>query len=273
MIPDIRPSRLKFLLKVPIIMRRISVRKGDLLLKNTRGRGMAMINGISSAISALKAFERKLGIAANNLANIRTQGFKKSSSSSQEVSPQNMSTSSGVSQVGRGTTIGGITEDFSQGSFESTPYSTDMAIGGNGFFMVRAPEGGDYYTRDGQFHFDKNGRFVTTLGYALQGWRLDPITGETQGAIQDITLSSFTSSPQETTIIKNIINLNARAEDNSAPHMTLTFISIKDRPVLSGNTLLLHIRPRIEDRELQVITLVYWLEGPWCLTIQALLRI
>jgi flagellar hook protein FlgE len=175
-----------------------------------------MINGISAAMSALRTFERKLGIAANNLANIRTQGFKKSRSSLQEVAPQNVSTSSGVSQVGRGTTIGGITQDFSQGSFEPTSSSTDMAIGGNGFFMVRAPEGSEYYTRDGQFQFDKNGRFVTTLGYALQGWRLDPITGETQGSIQDITLSSFTSSPEETTIIKDIINLNARAEDNSA---------------------------------------------------------
>lgn len=177
---------------------------------------MAMINGISAAISALKAFEKKLSTSANNIANIRTQGFKASRASLQEVSSQNVSTSSGVSQVGRGTTIGAITEDFSQGSFEPTSSPTDMAIGGNGFFMVQAPEGGDYYTRDGQFQFDMNGRFVNGLGYTVQGWSLDPITGETQGTIQDITLSSFTSPPQETTIIKGIVNLNARAPDNSA---------------------------------------------------------
>jgi len=176
---------------------------------------MAMIKGISSAISALKAFEKKLGASANNIANIRTQGFKRSRSSFQEVSPQNVSTSSGVSQVGRGTTIGQITEEFSQGSFESTSSPTDMAIGGDGFFVVRALEGTDYYTRDGQFQFDKNGRFVTTSGDVVQGWGLDPISGEIRGAIQDITLSSFTSPPEETTIIKNIVNLNAHAEDNS----------------------------------------------------------
>ncbi|MBW2330634.1 MAG: flagellar hook protein FlgE [Deltaproteobacteria bacterium] len=174
-----------------------------------------MINGISAARSALKAFERKLGASANNIANIRTQGFKKSHSSFQELSPQNVSTSSGVSQVGRGTTIGQITEEFSQGSFESTSSPTDMAIGGDGFFMVRALEGGNYYTRDGQFQFDKDGRFLTTSGCVVQGWELDPITGEIQGAIQDITLSSFTSPPEETTIIRNIVNLNAHAEDNS----------------------------------------------------------
>ena len=174
-----------------------------------------MINGISSAISALKAIEKKFGASANNIANICTKGFKRSRSSSQEVSPQTVSTSTGVSQVGRGTTIGAITEEFSQGSFESTSSPTDMAIGGDGFFIVRALEGGDYYTRDGQFQFDKNGRLVTTSGYVVQGWELNPITGEIQGAIQDIALSSFTAPPEETTIIRNIVNLNARAEDNS----------------------------------------------------------
>jgi flagellar hook protein FlgE len=176
---------------------------------------MAMINGISATISALKAFEKKLSNSANNIANAHTQGFKASQASLQEVSSQNVSTSSGVSQVGRRTTVGAITEDFSQGSFEPSSSPTDMAIGGNGFFMVRTSEGGDYYTRDGQFQFDMNGRFVNSLGYTVQGWSLDPITGETQGAIQDITLSSFTSPPQETTIIKNIVNLDALAQDNS----------------------------------------------------------
>jgi flagellar hook protein FlgE len=179
-------------------------------------RRQAMINGISSAISALKAFQRKLGTSANNLANIRTQGFKRSRSSLQEASAENVSTSSGVSQIGRGTTIGSITEEFSQGSFETTSSPTDMAIGGDGFFVVRSSDGGGYYTRDGQFQFDSSGRLATTSGYVVQGWALDPVTGETQGAIQDIELSSFTSSPKETTFMINIVNLDAQAQDNSA---------------------------------------------------------
>ncbi len=174
-----------------------------------------MINGIYSAISALKAFEKKLGTSANNIANVNTQGFKTSRASSQEASSQDVSASSGTAQVGRGTTVGAIYEDLAQGSFESTSSTTDMAIGGDGFFMAMAPEGGTYYTRDGQFNFDKDGKFVTTAGYAVQGWEIDPITGETQGAIQDITLDSFTSPPEETTIVKNIINLNANTEDKS----------------------------------------------------------
>jgi len=200
---------------VPIKKKDRCEKKGPFVEKS-RGEGTAMINGISAAISAIRAFEKKLSTSANNIANISTQGFKKSRSSFQDVSPQNLSTLSGVSQVGRGTTIGGITEDFSQGSFEPTSSPTDMAIGGTGFFMVRASGGAEYYTRDGQFQFDRNGRFVTASGHAVQGWGLDPITGEIQGAIQDIALSSFTSPPQQTTVLKNIVNLDARAGGNSA---------------------------------------------------------
>jgi flagellar hook protein FlgE len=174
-----------------------------------------MINGIYSAISALKVFEKKLGTAANNMANVNTQGFKASRASSQEVSTQDVSASSGTAQVGRGTTLGTVSEDFAQGSFESTSSTTDMAIGGDGFFIAEAPEGRTYYTRDGQFNFDKDGTFVTTAGHAIQGWQIDPNTGEAQGAIQDITLGSFTSPPEETTVVKNIINLNANSEDKS----------------------------------------------------------
>ncbi|RLB82368.1 MAG: hypothetical protein DRH17_06050 [Deltaproteobacteria bacterium] len=175
-----------------------------------------MINGILSAISAIKTLEKKLNVSANNIANADTQGFKTSEATSQEVSPQDISTATGTSQVGRGTTLGGVSRDFSCGAFESTSSPTDMAVGGHGFFIVKDAGGETYYTRDGQFHFDKDGRFVTTSGYVVQGWALDPITGETQGATQDITLSSLTSPPEETTHGKTIINLNANAEDKSA---------------------------------------------------------
>lgn len=174
-----------------------------------------MIRGIWPAISAIKSLEKKLDVSANNISNVKTQGFKASDASLQEVSPQNVSTSTGTSQVGRGTTLGEISQDFSCGMCESTSSSTDMAVGGTGFFIVKDTGGGDYYTRDGQFHFDKNGRFVTTSGHVVQGWKLDPVTGQAQGAIRDVILSSFTSPPAETTHGKTIVNLNSNAQDKS----------------------------------------------------------
>jgi hypothetical protein len=56
---------------------------------------------------------------------------------------------------------------------------------------------------------------VNSSGAVLQVWTFDPVTGETKGTVQDITLSSFTSPPQETTIIKDIINLDAGADIKS----------------------------------------------------------
>jgi len=174
-----------------------------------------MLNGVYSSISALKAYQRKLGVSANNVSNAQTPGFKMSEASSQDIPPESIYTASGESQIGRGTTIEDITEKFSQGSFEPSSSPTDMAIGGDGFFMVSAANGEDYFTRDGQFHFDKNGRLVNASGYVAQGWAIDSITGQPQGSIQDIVLPSFTSSPQGTTTITNIVNLNAGATDHS----------------------------------------------------------
>jgi len=170
-----------------------------------------MIHGIGPAISAIKALVKKLDVSANNTANVQTQGFKASSASLQDVSA-----STGTSQAGRGTTLGGISQDYSSGSFESTSSATDMAVGGTGFFIVKDSRGSDYYTRDGGFHFDKDGRFVTTSGHVVQGWGLDPVTGEVQGATRDVTLTSFTSPPEETTHVKTIINLNSDADDKLA---------------------------------------------------------
>jgi len=174
-----------------------------------------MLNGVYSAISALKAYERKLGVSANNISNAQTSGFKTSEASSQDIPPGSMNTASGASQIGRGTTLGDIIEKFSQGSLEPTSSPTDMAIGGDGFFMVSGANGEDYFTRDGQFHFDKNGRLVNASGYVAQGWAVDLNTGHPQGSIQDIVLPSLTSSPQGTTTITNIVNLNAGATEHS----------------------------------------------------------
>ena len=174
-----------------------------------------MLNGVYSAISALKAFQKKLNVSANNVSNAQTYGFKVGAASSEDIPPQNVLAASGESQLGRGTAIGDIHDNFSQGSFEPSSSPTDLAIGGDGFFMVSASSGEDFYTRDGHFHLDARGRLVNTSGYVAQGWALDPITGQMQGSIQDIVLPSFTSPPQGTTIIENIVNLDSEAKDRS----------------------------------------------------------
>ena len=174
-----------------------------------------MINNVYTAISALKAFQKKLGITANNVSNAQTPGFKMSSASSQEIFPEDAYTASGDSQVGRGTAIGSIVENFSQGAFEPTSSETDMAVDGGGFFVVNAATGERFYTRDGEFWFDKGGRLVNASGHVVQGWAFDSVTGQAQGSVQDIVVPSFTSPPQGTSVITNIVNLEAGAKDKS----------------------------------------------------------
>ena len=136
-----------------------------------------MVQAVSSAISALQTLGRKMGVTANNVANATTSGFKKSRASSVDVVKGNM---------GGGTRLGEISEDRSQGPAISTGSATDLAISGGGYFIVAGENGDTYYTRDGQFDFDEQGRLADSYGNVLQGWAMDPESGELSGSMGDI---------------------------------------------------------------------------------------
>jgi flagellar hook protein FlgE len=145
---------------------------------------------------------------------------------------QEVTTASGVGQVGRGVAVGAVMGDFSQGSLESTTESTDLAIGGNGFFVV-SPAGQEisYYTRAGNFRFNEDGYLVSPQGYRLQGWAVQQqntsaaASGDTaevattgvqiRGVPQDIKLENFQSPPQATSRVDMIVNLDSRSQDSS----------------------------------------------------------
>jgi flagellar hook protein FlgE len=174
-----------------------------------------MIQSISPAITALRTLSKKMGIASNNVANLHTKGFKKGSASSVVVSPYQTSTNSGSAQIGRGVALEEISESMGQGALVPSGSSTDLAIGGEGFFVVRSKGNGLYYTRDGYFDFNKDGELTDTGGNVAQGWAMDSQTGQPKGAIRDITLASFSSPPQATHSVKTIVNLNASASDRT----------------------------------------------------------
>lgn len=178
---------------------------------------MSLSSSLFSGISGLNTLGNAMTVIGDNIANVNTVGFKNSRVTFQDVLSQTVATTAGSAQVGRGTSLADITSSFSQGSFESTESSTDLAIGGNGFFIVRDPNSVDnvFYTRAGEFRFDKDGNFVNPSGYIVRGWELDEVTGQDQGTITDITLSSFTSSPSETTKTSVIMNLDSDATNRT----------------------------------------------------------
>ncbi|MCX7856699.1 MAG: flagellar hook protein FlgE [Deltaproteobacteria bacterium] len=172
-----------------------------------------MLSSFFSGISGLVANSQAINIAGNNIANVNTVGYKASRATFQDVFYQSIYTSSGSSQVGRGTALSSVDTLFSQGSFESTSEPTDLAIGGEGFFIVRSPDTNQlYYTRAGQFRFDKNGYLTTPSGYILQGRVIDRTTNTPVGVSTDIVISPEPSQPRATSWIGMAVNLQSNCE-------------------------------------------------------------
>ena len=177
---------------------------------------MSLSSSLFSGISGLSTLGNAMQIIGDNIANVNTVGFKSSSFAFQDLLSQSVATLSGTSQVGRGTALGDIQASFAQGSFESTGNTTDLAVGGDGFFVLNE-QGTEnlYYSRAGNFNFNESGYLTNPEGYVVQGWQLDN-NGSDIGSITDIVMSSFTSPPQVTDNIEVIVNLDSDGSDNSA---------------------------------------------------------
>lgn len=200
------------------------------------------IDAFSAGLSGLNASSAYLSVIGNNLANINTVGFKASSVTFKDLVSQNIaSTSANPTQVGLGVITGSVTPVFSQGPIENTRESTNAAIQGGGFFIVRGNDGGTSYTRAGDFSFNREGKLASSDGFFVQGYMtLDPLTGDvvTSGAPGDITIDQGAlRRPVATTQFQTQTNLDARAaaadtyttsvqvhDSLGAPHIaTITF--------------------------------------------------
>lgn len=168
-----------------------------------------MLTSLYTAITGMGANGSSLSVIGDNIANMNTVGFKASRVAFGDVLSQTITGVSGSSQVGRGVFVSDISPLFTQGSFETTASALDLAIDGDGFFMVQ--EGGArYYTRAGQFNIDKNGYIVNSDNLILQGYLADA-AGNISGAIGDLRIAS-TQSPALMTSQANLaVNIDATA--------------------------------------------------------------
>lgn len=172
---------------------------------------MGVSSSLYASISGLSTMGNAMSVLGDNVSNVNTIAFKSSRATFQDVLSQSVATAAGAAQVGRGVTMTTIDGIFAQGSFESTSTATDLAIGGQGFFMLRAAGSAesDMYTRAGEFRFDKAGYLVNPTGNFVQGWTIDPASGEVEGTIGDINLGKSTP-PVETTSVQVIANVDSR---------------------------------------------------------------
>ena len=158
-----------------------------------------MMRSLFSGVSGLKAHQTGMDVIGNNIANVNTTGFKSSRATFSDMFSQTLTAASSGNgdvvggtnpkQIGLGANVASIDLLFTDGSTQSTGKNTDMALQGNGLFVVKQ---GDqtYYTRNGDFSFDANGNFVNTAGLYVQGWKA------TDGQLPESTTAANMSSLQ-----------------------------------------------------------------------------
>jgi flagellar hook protein FlgE len=130
-----------------------------------------MIGSLQTGVSGLQQFQEDLQVIGNNIANVNTVGYKSASMDFEDELSQNLANGSNLMQIGEGVTAGAINSDFSQGTINTNGTTTNLAISGDGYFVVKDPTSGtSYVTRDGQFNPDASGYLITANGCRLQGY-------------------------------------------------------------------------------------------------------
>jgi flagellar hook protein FlgE len=166
-----------------------------------------MIRSLNSGVSGIQQFQEKMDVIGNNIANVNTTGFKSARldfadafSDTLRTSSSATGTSSGTPaiQIGSGVGTSAVRNIYTQGAITTTGYQTDMAISGDGFFVVRDPVTNvNFVTRAGNFRLDANNFLVTDSGLRVQGFNDNGLT--TRGDIAvDASQVPATTTPGAT---------------------------------------------------------------------------
>jgi len=170
---------------------------------------MTMLTSLYTAVSGLGANGTALSVIGDNIANVNTTAFKGSRANFSDVLSASLGGASAL-QVGRGSNITSVQKILGQGTLETTGNPLDMAIDGDGFFVVNegSSGGASFYTRAGQFAIDKDGYMVTPNGLFLQGKPIDALGNK--GALGSILLTTAVSSPLATSTATMQVSLDGR---------------------------------------------------------------
>jgi len=219
-----------------------------------------MLKSLFSGVSGLQSHQVAMDVEANNIANVNTVGFKYSRANFSDLlaqtkaiatAPQGQLGGKNPVQVGLGSTVSSMTRIFSQGSVQNSDKNTDVAIQGDGFFII-SPDGGNTYkyTRAGDFKFDAGGNFVDNNGFVTQGWLRDPITGvvDSTAPISNINIPPGLTTPASATaevVLKANLNSGPLIESFSAAYEVpsgtppalpiLPALDANGNPIASGN--------------------------------------
>lgn len=166
---------------------------------------MAIFGALSSGRSGLIVNGAALSVIGNNIANVGTVGFKGSRTEFADL----ISAEAGgqVGKIGLGARIGAVRTLFEQGAIEATGRSLDLAIEGQGFFVMREGQA-QIFTRAGNFQKNADGTITNSLGHVLQGTPVD-VGGRPIGALSDVNVSGLQSQANATTLVNLSGNLDS----------------------------------------------------------------
>ncbi|OQW65465.1 MAG: hypothetical protein BVN29_10705 [Nitrospira sp. ST-bin5] len=169
---------------------------------------MGILSSLFAGVSGLNANGTALSVIGNNIANLSTVGFKGSRATFADLISSSISGGSGSVQTGIGVALTSVQGDFTQGSLATSSNVLDLAIDGNGFFVMKDAQNGTFYGRNGLFRLNKDSVVVDPTGFKLQGFLADT-TGTITGNIGDIALPTTTAAPNPTTTALLAANLNS----------------------------------------------------------------
>ncbi len=178
-----------------------------------------MIRSLRTGVTGLRTHQARMDVIGNNIANVNTTAFKRSRVAFSELLGQQMlgvgrlSGGSGINpaNIGLGVGVSSIDQNWSQGVLEYTNLGTDLAIKGDGFFVVRGgADNSTMLTRGGDFGFNAIGELVTSSGLNVQGWGFEDDGSLVTGALENVKLDlEMTSDPRETGEASIMGNLSA----------------------------------------------------------------
>lgn len=170
---------------------------------------MGILSALFAGVSGLNANGNLLSVIGNNIANTNTVGFKSSRATFADLVSSSLGGGSGSVQTGIGVSLTSLQANFTQGSLVTSGNALDLAVDGNGFFIVKDSQGGTFYSRAGQFNLDAQNRLVNPSGMLMQGYQADSNNVIT-GSIGNVALPSTTASPKTTATATIAANLNAQ---------------------------------------------------------------
>ena len=166
--------------------------------------------GFAQGVSGISAAANNLDVIGNNIANSNTVGFKSGGVQFADVYAG--------SKIGLGTSVASVTQNFNQGSVQTSSRALDIAIvDGSGFFRLASPGGEVAYTRNGQFDRDKDGYIVNAQGMRLTGYQVGANGAVAGGMPGPLQIPTTEMAPQATGNINAAFNIDSRATAPTLP--------------------------------------------------------